>query len=397
MAKIATSGNHGEKVRSDCQVSIELKNSGGIQVELESKVEVLYGRGIRELVCAMMQHFTVENALISIKDSGALDWVIAARVEAATRLLKGNIEPWLPGRIPENRGPSSSDRFRTTRLYLPGNTPSMMINAGIHKPGGIILDLEDSVAPSKKAEACLLVRNALRGVNFHGAERMVRINQVPSGLEDLVHVAGHGTQMILVPKCESAAQVQQVKEKLNTLDCRDTIWFMPIIESALGVEKAFEIASCSGRVVAMALGLEDLTADLGVQRTHEGEESFYARTRLVNACKAARIQAIDSVFSDVDDMDALAENVRRSKALGFEGMGCIHPRQVPVVEMAFAPEAEELEYALKIVEAAEKAEKEGLGVVALGSRMIDTPVVKRARRLVERAKQYGLTEEKNPS
>lgn len=395
MAKIATAGNHGEKVRSDCQISIELKRSGGIQVELESKVKVLYGRRIRELVHAMMQHFAVENSRIFVKDSGALDWVIAARVEAAMRLLKKEIQPWLPERVPENRDPSSRDRFRTSRLYLPGNTPSMMINAGIHKPGGIILDLEDSVAPAKKAEARILVRNALRALNFYGAERMVRINPVPAGLEDLESVAGQGAQLILIPKCESAEQVQQVGEILKERFPKDLqVWFMPIIESALGVENAFETASSSDRIVAMALGLEDLTADLGVQRTEGGLESFYVRTRLVNACKAARIQAIDSVFSDVDNMDALADHARQSRALGFEGMGCIHPRQIPVVEKAFAPEPEELEKALKIVEAAEKAEKEGLGVVALGSKMVDAPVVKRARQTVEKARHFGLSREK---
>jgi citrate lyase subunit beta/citryl-CoA lyase len=138
-------------------------------------------------------------------------------------------------------------------------------------------------------------------------------------------------------------------------------------------------------VVALAIGLEDYTADLGAPRTPEGKESFFARSMLVNAAKAAGIQAIDSVFSDVSDMDALKENVLASKALGFDGMGCIHPRQIKVIHEAFAPSEEEIEKARKIVEAFKEAEAKGLGVVAVGSKMIDPPVVKRALRIMELA------------
>jgi citrate lyase subunit beta/citryl-CoA lyase len=165
---------------------------------------------------------------------------------------------------------------------------------------------------------------------------------------------------------------------------------MPIIESALGVEKAFEIASASDNVVAMAIGLEDFTADLGVQRTNEGTESFYARTRMVNACKAAGIQPIDSVFSDISDMEALAENVKKSKALGFEGMGCIHPRQIVVIHENFAPELAQIEKAQKIIRAFEEAKAKGLGVVSLGTKMIDPPVVKRAETTINLAINLGL-------
>lgn len=165
---------------------------------------------------------------------------------------------------------------------------------------------------------------------------------------------------------------------------------MPIIESALGAVNAYEIATSSPNVVAMAIGLEDYTADLGVQRTHEGTESFYARSALVNAAKAAGIQAIDSVFSDVDDLEALAETVKRSKAMGFAGMGCIHPRQVAVINENFNPGPAEIEKALKIVDAFDKAREKGLGVVALGSKMIDAPVVKRALSTINDAMEAGL-------
>jgi citrate lyase subunit beta/citryl-CoA lyase len=265
----------------------------------------------------------------------------------------------------------------------------MMLNAGIHRPEGVILDLEDSVAPEKKDEARLLVRNALRQVDFYGAERMVRINQLPAGLEDLDAIVPHHLHLVLLPKCEHAAQVKEVDERiqilLNAHKQKRKIFLMPIIESCLGVENAYEIATASESVVAMAIGLEDYTADLGVRRTEGGKESLYARTRLVNACKAAEIQPIDSVFSDVADMEGLKRNVEQSRALGFEGMGCIHPRQVAVIQQAFIPGEEEIEKARRIVEAFKEAETKGSAVVALGSKMIDPPVVKRALKILDLA------------
>ena len=276
---------------------------------------------------------------------------------------------------------------------MPGNTPKLFINAGIHKAHGIILDLEDSVAPDKKHDARYLVRNALRSCNFYGVERMVRINQIPTGLEDLDFIIPHNVNLILIPKVESAEQIQQVDERIAQIKQEKgidyPIWYMPIIESALGVIKAYEIATASENIVSLAIGLEDYTADLGAKRTLEANESFFARSVLVNAAKAAGIQAIDSVFSDVDDMESLKQNILKSKGLGFEGMGCIHPRQIPVIHEFYAPDQDELEKAMKIVLAFDDATAKGLGVVSLGSKMIDPPVVKRALKLIETAILLG--------
>jgi citrate lyase subunit beta/citryl-CoA lyase len=160
---------------------------------------------------------------------------------------------------------------------------------------------------------------------------------------------------------------------------------MPIIESGRGVLKALEIAEAAANVVALAIGLEDYTADLGVQRTDQGNESFFARSMLVNAARAAGVQAIDTVFSDVENEIGLRRSVQEAKALGFNGKGCIHPRQIKPVNDEFAPSAEEIEKAKQIVLAFDKAEKQGLGVVALGTKMIDPPVVKRAQRVIDLA------------
>ena len=199
--------------------------------------------------------------------------------------------------------------------------------------------------------------------------------------------------MILLPKTELPEQVAQtdrmIEELKNRYGITRHIWLMPILESALGVENASAIAQASKNVVALTIGLEDYTVDLGVAKTAEGRESLYARSRLVNASRATGVQAIDSVFGDVGDMDGLRRWAENSRALGFEGMGCIHPAQIPVVHEAFAPSPAEIEKALKIVTAFDEAQQRGLGVVSLGSKMIDPPVVQRAQKLVELAKRMG--------
>jgi citrate lyase subunit beta / citryl-CoA lyase len=390
--KTATAGNKGKGVRSDVYLSLEITGSGGLDIKLNSKVNVMYGEDIHRQVREIMGFFEIANAVVEIEDSGALPLVIAARLEAAIKQLVPTSKEFLLPLLPENQYQTERDRNRFSRLYLPGNTPNLMINAGIHKPDGVILDLEDAVAPNKKEEAKYLVRNALRSVDFYGAERMVRINQVPRGLDDLDFIVPHNVNLILVPKCEGADQIEKVNQKIDQLKkkhkVKGNIWLMPIIESALGVINAYPVA-CGENVVAMAIGLEDYTADICTRRTAEGSESFFARSVVVNACRAAGIQPIDSVFSDVADMEALKQNVVRSKALGFDGMGCIHPRQIKVIHENFAPDDAEIEKARKIMNAFIDAKEKGLGVVSLGTKMIDAPVVKRAQRTIDVAIAVG--------
>ena len=388
--KRSSAGKRGESVRSDCYFEIELKDSGGIKINLKSKVESMYGESIKELILNMSKFFGLKDAKILCEDNGALPFVLAARFELAVKrsfpeLKKEYLLPFNE----KNLYSTKKDQLRRSRLYLPGNEPKFFVNAGLHLPDGIILDLEDSVAPSEKDAAQLLVRNALRSVDFYKAERMVRINQLPKGVDDLKFIIPHNVNVILIPKSESAEQIQQLEKEVNKLKKQfkvtNEIFFMPIIESALGVIKAYEIAAASKNNCALAIGLEDYTADIGTQRTNKGRESIFARQMLVNAAKAAGIQPIDTVFSDVADMEGLRQSVIEAKSLGFEGKGCIHPRQIKVVHEAFTPTSEEIEKAKKIVLAFEDAEKKGLGVVSLGSKMIDPPVVKRAQRILQLA------------
>jgi citrate lyase subunit beta/citryl-CoA lyase len=392
--KISITGNAGPKVRSDCELSITLTEKTENIIKIDSKVISMYGTSIKNLIEEILKYFEVSGAEVNITDKGALPFVIAARVEAGIKQLLETEKEYLLDIIPENEYSSENSRYRFSRLYLPGNTPSMMLNAGLHSPDGIILDLEDSVAQAKKEEARYLVRNVLRSLNFYGVERMVRINQGKVGLYDLKYIVPHNVHLILVPKCESADYIKELEGEIERIKklhkVKKDIFLMPILESALGIENAFEIAKASKNIVALAIGLEDYTADLGVQRTISGEESLYARMRMVNASKAAGVQPIDSVFSDVSDMEALRETVLKSKAMGFEGMGCIHPRQINVIRKAFAPDTKEIDKASKIVLAFKEAEKMGLGVVSLGSKMIDPPVVIRALRTIKLAAELNL-------
>lgn len=397
MGQRGEAGRRGDDVRSDVHVAVELRKSGGLTLNVVSKVDALFGTSIRETAERVLTTIGVPHAKVAIDDMGALPFVLQARIETAARragvVVQGDARPERTVSPPR----SAKDRLRRSRLYLPGNEPKFMVNAGLHHPDAVILDLEDSVHPAEKDAARLLVRNALRCIDFMGAERMVRINQLPLGLEDLETIVPEAPDLILIPKTEEPGHVRQVVDRIQQIQHEvgggEPIWLMPIIESARGVEYAFAIAEAADTVAALTVGLEDYTADLGVVKTRQGDESVFARRRLVNAARAAGVQAIDSVYGDVGDVEGLRAWARRARAWGYDGMGCIHPRQIEPIHEAFAPTAEEVEQALKIVAAFEAAEAKDLGVVSLGTRMVDPPVVMRAQRLVALARRTGMLPE----
>jgi citrate lyase subunit beta / citryl-CoA lyase len=388
-----SAGRCGKDVRSDLRVTFEPRSSGGIEIELTSRVATYYGESIREQALDVLRQMAVVDGYLKLEDEGALPFVISARVEAAVRRAWGGKGKRILPERTAKQTPLQRDRLRRSRLYLPGNEPKYFINAALHGPDAVILDLEDSVHAEEKDAARILVRTALRAVDFGGCERMVRINQMPLGIADLEEIVPERPDLILIPKTETTKQVVEVARKIAEIKRQnaiaDPVWLMPILESALGIENAFAIAKADESVVALTIGLEDYTADLGVVKTAEGAESLFARVRLVNAARAASIQAIDSVFGDVGNLDGLRAWGGRSRAMGFEGMGCVHPGQIEVIHEAFAPSQAEIDKALKIVAAFEDARARGLGVVSMGSKMIDAPVVNRALKLVERAKAMG--------
>ena len=389
-----TAGNKGDKVKQDCFVTLESGVTGGLDIQIDFPGDPGNADAIKALAEDVCGFFGMTSASLRIEDRGAPDFVLCARIEACIKKVMDSGKNYLPEMKPENLAKTTKNRMRMSRLYIPGNTPKMMLKSGTHGSHAIIFDLEDAVAPAKKAEARLLVRNGLRQVDFNGAERMVRINQLPLGLEDLEQLVPHNVHILLIPKCESGEDIKAVNARIKEIqqgeDNPETVYLMPIVETCRGLLNAAEIAAAGDNLVALTIGLEDYTADLGVQRTVEGTESFYARSHLAVVCKAHGLQAIDSVFSNFGDPEGLAATVRRSKSLGYQGMGCIHPTQIPVVHEGYAPEPAEIEKAQKIVDAFEEAGRKGLGVVSLGTKMIDPPVVDRAFQVIEKAAALNL-------
>jgi citrate lyase subunit beta/citryl-CoA lyase len=265
------------------------------------------------------------------------------------------------------------------------------VNAGLFGADCLVLDLEDSVAPSRKAEARILVRRTLESCrSFLGeAEIVVRVNPLsgPFGRDDLAEIVPAFPQALILPKCESAADVEELDRELSRLERASglaelSILVMPLVETARGVANAPAIAAASARAAALCFGAEDFSRDIGARRSASGAESLYVRQALVVAAKAAGIQAHDSVFSDVDDEPGLAASCAEARALGFDGKGLVHPRQIAIAHNAFDPSPAELEAAARVVAALEAAEAEGSGVASLDGKMIDAPVAARARRLL---------------
>ena len=361
-------------------------------MELESTVKSLYGYRIRQLILDTLDQLKTEGYRVRVSDYGALDHVVQARVEAAVRRL-GDVPA--PGVVPQARFPlngSARDRLRRTRLYLPGNNPDLMTNAGLYGADCIILDLEDSVPPAEKEAARILVRNALRALDFNQAEKIVRINPLatthgPCDLETIVPV---GPQVLLIPKAESADDVSAVEEMLAFHEAQSGLPFhillIPLIETARGVLNAKAIASASDRNVALCFGAEDFTADIGTERSAAGTESFLARSMILLAAKAAGLQALDTVHSDYEDIEGLKKSTREAIQLGFEGKGVIHPAQIIPIHQCFTPTPEQIDTAKGIIAALEQAQEKGTGVAAFGNKMIDAPVAARAKRILKLAK-----------
>ena len=286
------------------------------------------------------------------------------------------------------RNTQMKERLRRTRLYVPGNNPSMVQNAGIYGADSLIFDLEDSISIAEKDSARFLVRNALADLDFGDCEITVRINARDTDyfLKDLEEIIPVKPDGLLLPKTESKEELLEIDKLISGIEKNNnipekSISLMPIIESAKGVLNVEQIASAP-RVVVIGLGGEDLTADIGAKRTKEGKELEYISSKIILACAANKIQAIDTVFADINDIEGLFNATKRAIDIGFQGKSVIHPSQVEIVHKAFTPTEEEINQAEKIVQAFKKAKKEGSGVVSVDGRMVDLPVVKRSEKIL---------------
>ena len=290
-------------------------------------------------------------------------------------------------------------RLRRSLLYVPGNMPAMLQNIPVFNADGVMIDLEDAVPLAEKDAARVLARNFLRAFGERDTEVFVRINGLDTkyASDDLREVLPALPDGIRLPKADSPEVVERLDTLLTEYEERlrlDIGHFsiLPSIESAVGILNCVRTARASRRIVALAFGAEDYTASMEIQRTRSGEELFSARTQVVWAAKAAGVQAIDSVFSDVNDMDGLRAETALIKTLGFTGKSLVNPRQIEVVHEVFRPTPEEIAHAVEVIDAIKRAREMGTGVISLRGRMVDAPVVKRAARTLRTAAAFGLTD-----
>lgn len=289
--------------------------------------------------------------------------------------------------------------MRRSMLFLPGNNPNMLINAASLMADAVIFDLEDAVSPAEKDAARILVRNTMRYTDLSVCEVIVRINSVdtPYWKDDIDTILPENPSLILLPKAATAADIETVSDYMSEVEKKlgkpcGSIGIMALIETALGVENSFSIASCE-RVKALFLGGEDLTADLQCKRTKEGKEIEYARTRLVVAARAAGVDVYDTPFTDVNDDEGIVTDASFAKSLGFTGKASISPRHVDVINEVFSPSLAEINYAYEVIDAINLAKAQGKGAISLRGKMIDAPIVARAERTIAMAVALGLARE----
>lgn len=284
--------------------------------------------------------------------------------------------------------------MRRSMLFVPGNTPKMMTSCGFFGADAVIFDLEDAVSPTEKDAARDLVRYAISHLCLCGSEVIVRVNSIetPMFLADLSAIVPQKPNLIMLPKTCTADDIQTLAQTLDHLEAESnlptgSVGIIALIETALGVENAFQIASASPRVKALFLGAEDLSADLHCKRTKDGSEIRYARTRLVMAARAAGIDVYDTPFTDVDDDEGLCVDAALAKSLGFTGKASISPRHLDNINRCFSPTQAEVDYANEVLEALEEGKRQGRGAVALRGKMIDAPIAARAKRTLADAEQ----------
>ena len=284
-------------------------------------------------------------------------------------------------------------------LFMPGNNPGMLQDAAILGADSIILDLEDAVSLTEKDSARILVREAIKTMDYSEVEVVVRVNPLDTdyGPLDIDVIARVKPDTLLIPKADEQ-EIKLADEMLARIEAEEGfkpggIKLIPLIETAWGLEDVSKVIQASERVVAVLLGGEDLTSDLGVKRTKEGQEIFYARNRVATVCRALKVESIDTPFTDVNDPEGLAADTAKAKGLGFTGKSAINPRQLDVIHEVFAPTQAELRYAQRVLDGMAEARREGKGVFALDGKMVDAPVINRALTTMKLGRRLGLLDE----
>jgi len=287
------------------------------------------------------------------------------------------------------------ERLRRTMMFVPGNNPGMMADAHIYGPDSIMLDLEDSVTMAEKDAARLLVHNALKSIDYGTTEMVVRINPLstPYGRKDVEAVVKAGVDVIRMPKTETAQEVRELEEEILKVETEigrvGETKIMAAIESALGIVNAYEIATASKRMMGIALGAEDYSANLKTNRTPGGAELLLARETIVVAARAAGIACFDTVYSNLDDMETFRREVELIKTLGFDGKSIINPLKIPIAHDIYTPKEKEIIFAEKVVREIDEKSAQGIGVFTVDGKMIDIAFYDGAKRTLMLARAAG--------
>ncbi|QVI35775.1 citrate (pro-3S)-lyase subunit beta [Lacticaseibacillus chiayiensis] len=294
----------------------------------------------------------------------------------------------------------TEERLRRTMMFVPGNNPAMLKDAGIYGADAIMFDLEDAVSLAEKDAARDLVYEALQTVDYGDAEKVVRVNgtDTPFYKDDVRAMVKAGIDVIRLPKTESAQMIQELEKDVAAAEkefdrTAGSTHLMAAIESAKGVVNAVPIATASQRMIGIALSAEDYTTDLKTHRYPDGRELEYARNVILQAARAAGIAAFDTVFTDLDDEAGLQRETEYIHQLGFDGKSVINPRQISVINAVYAPTKREIQTAQMVMAAIDEAHEKGSGVIALNGQMVDRPVAMRAQRVIKLAKASHLIDE----
>ncbi|MDR1935685.1 MAG: CoA ester lyase [Candidatus Accumulibacter sp.] len=293
----------------------------------------------------------------------------------------------------------ADSQLRRTLLFVPGNMPSMLQNVPLFKCDSVIIDLEDAVNHAEKDAARNLVRRFLESWKERDKEVLVRINPLYTkwGRDDLKAILPQMPDAIRFPMCETAEMALELDAELGKYESANGLeaghfGILPSIETVKSVLNAYAIATSTKRIFGLAFGAEDYTASMGIARTNAGEDLIHPRMMVVMAAKAAGLQAIDSIFSDINDMEALRKETELVKRLGYTGKCLVNPRQIDIIHEVFAPKQEEIDYAQEVVEAIKQAQEMGTGVISLRGKMVDAPIVKRAIGTLRIAYAQGLVD-----
>ncbi|TWP28665.1 citrate (pro-3S)-lyase subunit beta [Apibacter muscae] len=293
----------------------------------------------------------------------------------------------------------NSIKLRRSMLFVPGANAAMISNSFIYKPDSIMFDLEDSVALKEKDGARMLVVQALKHPFYREIEKIVRVNSLTSeyGKEDVKAVVSAGVNVVRLPKTDSAQDVLDMEQEIESAEKYFGIEvgrtkMLAAVESALGILNAKEIAFSTKRLIGIALGAEDYVRDIKTERSPDGIELLFARSSILHAARAAGIMAFDTVFSDANNEEGFLREATLIKQLGFDGKSLVNPRQIELIHNLYAPTQKEVDFAKQVIEAAEEALKKGSGVVSLNGKMVDNPIIERAKLVLQKAELSGIRE-----